>query len=87
MPGILAAGDVRHGSVKRVAAAVGEGATTVQLVQQGRTPGADEAAGARAPAEADGRLRTPAKPRRRRARAARSTAAPAGSVVVGAAAF
>ncbi len=34
MPGILAAGDVRHGSVKRVAAAVGEGSVTVQLVQQ-----------------------------------------------------
>jgi thioredoxin reductase (NADPH) len=25
MPGIFAAGDVRHGSVKRVASAVGEG--------------------------------------------------------------
>jgi thioredoxin reductase (NADPH) len=32
VPGVLAAGDVRHGSVKRVAAAVGEGATAVQLV-------------------------------------------------------
>ena len=27
IPGVFAAGDVRHGSVKRVAAAVGEGAT------------------------------------------------------------
>jgi thioredoxin reductase (NADPH) len=29
-PGIFAAGDVRHGSVKRVAAAVGEGAAAIQ---------------------------------------------------------
>jgi thioredoxin reductase (NADPH) len=34
MPGVLAAGDVRHGSVKRVAAAVGEGAMAVQLVHR-----------------------------------------------------
>jgi thioredoxin reductase (NADPH) len=34
IPGIFAAGDVRHGSVKRVAAAVGEGATAVQSVQR-----------------------------------------------------
>ena len=34
MPRIFAAGDVRHGSVKRVAAAVGEGSVTVQLLQQ-----------------------------------------------------
>jgi thioredoxin reductase (NADPH) len=33
MPGVLAAGDVRHGSVKRVAAAVGEGSIAIQLVQ------------------------------------------------------
>jgi thioredoxin reductase (NADPH) len=32
LPGVFAAGDVRHGSVKRVASAVGEGATAVQLV-------------------------------------------------------
>jgi thioredoxin reductase (NADPH) len=32
MPGVLAVGDVRHGSVKRVASAVGEGAIAVQLV-------------------------------------------------------
>jgi thioredoxin reductase (NADPH) len=31
MPGVLAAGDVRHASVKRVASAVGEGAIAVQL--------------------------------------------------------
>jgi thioredoxin reductase (NADPH) len=33
MPGVFAAGDVRHGSVKRVAAAVGEGATAVRSAQ------------------------------------------------------
>lgn len=33
-PGIFAAGDARHGSVKRVAAAVGEGATAVQNIHQ-----------------------------------------------------
>ena len=32
MPGVFAAGDVRHASVKRVASAVGEGAIAVQLV-------------------------------------------------------
>jgi thioredoxin reductase (NADPH) len=32
MPGVLAAGDVRHGSVKRVASAVGAGAIAVQSV-------------------------------------------------------
>jgi thioredoxin reductase len=34
MPGVFAAGDARHGSVKRVAAAVGEGAATVPLVHR-----------------------------------------------------
>jgi thioredoxin reductase (NADPH) len=34
MPGVFAAGDVRHGSVKRVASAVGEGAVAVQLVHE-----------------------------------------------------
>lgn len=34
VPGICAAGDVRAGSIKRVAAAVGEGSTTVHLVHQ-----------------------------------------------------
>jgi thioredoxin reductase (NADPH) len=33
-PGIFAAGDARHGSVKRVASAVGEGAVAVALVHQ-----------------------------------------------------
>jgi thioredoxin reductase (NADPH) len=34
MPGVFAAGDVRHGSVKRAATAVGEGAIAVQFVHQ-----------------------------------------------------
>ncbi len=34
VPGIFAAGDVRHGSTKRVAAGVGEGSIAVQLVHQ-----------------------------------------------------
>jgi thioredoxin reductase (NADPH) len=41
LPGVFAAGDVRSGSVKRVASAVGEGAMAVQLVHahlQGRGP-------------------------------------------------
>ena len=41
LPGVFAAGDVRSGSVKRVASAVGEGAMAVQLVHahlHGRGP-------------------------------------------------
>ncbi len=34
MPGVFAAGDVRHQSVKRIASAVGEGAMSVQFVHQ-----------------------------------------------------
>jgi thioredoxin reductase (NADPH) len=34
VPGVFAAGDVRHGSVKRVASAVGAGAITVQSVHE-----------------------------------------------------
>ena len=34
VPGVFAAGDVRQGSIKRVAAAVGEGSMAVQLVHQ-----------------------------------------------------
>jgi thioredoxin reductase (NADPH) len=34
VPGVFAAGDVRHGTAKRVASAVGEGALAVQLVHQ-----------------------------------------------------
>jgi thioredoxin reductase (NADPH) len=31
-PGVLTAGDVRHGAVKRVASAVGEGSVAIRLV-------------------------------------------------------
>ena len=34
IPGVFAVGDVRHRSVKRVAAAVGEGSTAIQLVHE-----------------------------------------------------
>ena len=34
VPGIFTAGDVRHGSIKRIAAAVGEGSTAIQLIHQ-----------------------------------------------------
>jgi thioredoxin reductase (NADPH) len=34
LPGVFAAGDVRHRSVKRVASAVGEGAIAVQLIHE-----------------------------------------------------
>jgi thioredoxin reductase (NADPH) len=34
VPGIFVAGDVRHGSVKRAASAVGEGSIAVQFAHQ-----------------------------------------------------
>jgi thioredoxin reductase (NADPH) len=34
IPGVFAAGDVRYGSVKRVASAVGEGATAIHLTHE-----------------------------------------------------
>ena len=34
MPGVFAAGDVRHQSVKRVASAVGEGSIAVQFTHR-----------------------------------------------------
>ena len=34
LPGIFATGDVRHGSIRRVAGAVGEGSTAIQLVHR-----------------------------------------------------
>jgi thioredoxin reductase (NADPH) len=34
IPGVLAAGDVRHGSIKRVAAGVGEGSMAIAVVHQ-----------------------------------------------------
>jgi thioredoxin reductase (NADPH) len=46
LPGVFAAGDVRQGSVKRVASAVGEGANTIPLVHRYlQTTGATPAAG------------------------------------------
>jgi thioredoxin reductase (NADPH) len=38
MPGVFAAGDIRHGSIKRVAAAVGEGSTAAMFVRQHLSP-------------------------------------------------
>jgi thioredoxin reductase (NADPH) len=37
MPGVFAAGDVRHDSIKRVAAAVGEGSTVIRQVHEYRS--------------------------------------------------
>jgi thioredoxin reductase (NADPH) len=34
MPGVFAAGDVRHGSVHRVASAVGAGAIAIQSIHE-----------------------------------------------------
>jgi thioredoxin reductase (NADPH) len=34
LPGVFAVGDVRHGSVKRVASAVGEGSICIRLVHE-----------------------------------------------------
>ncbi|HSP07400.1 MAG TPA: fused response regulator/thioredoxin-disulfide reductase, partial [Acidobacteriota bacterium] len=34
VPGIFVVGDVRHGSVKRVASGVGEGSIAVQMIHQ-----------------------------------------------------
>jgi thioredoxin reductase (NADPH) len=42
-PGVFAAGDVRHGSVKRVTAAMGDGAAVLQVVHQHLADGAPEA--------------------------------------------
>jgi thioredoxin reductase (NADPH) len=55
MPGVLAAGDVRHASVKRVAAAVGEGSIAIQQVQRLLTDG--QLHSARAPERAFGATR------------------------------
>ena len=51
-PGIFAAGDVRHDSVKRVAAAVGEGAAAVQQVLRYLRTSRPDRASARVPREA-----------------------------------
>jgi thioredoxin reductase (NADPH) len=34
MPGVFAAGDVRHGSMNRVASAAGEGSIAIRLVHE-----------------------------------------------------
>jgi thioredoxin reductase (NADPH) len=34
VPGVFAAGDVRHRSVKRVASAVGEGSIAIQVIHE-----------------------------------------------------
>ena len=47
MPGVFAAGDVRSGSVKRVAAAVGEGAEAIQQLHRIHAAGAEIAARSR----------------------------------------
>ena len=44
MPGVFAAGDVRQGSIRRVASAVGDGATVVRLVHEHLRTGAAELA-------------------------------------------
>jgi thioredoxin reductase (NADPH) len=45
MPGVFAAGDVREGSIKRIASAVGDGATVIRLVHEHvRPPRAELAA-------------------------------------------
>lgn len=38
IPGVFAVGDVRHGSMKRVAAAVGEGASAIRSVHAAIAP-------------------------------------------------
>ena len=58
MPGVFASGDVRHGSVKRVASAVGDGSIAIQLVHSlfaADQPKASRPAKEAAPALGDGR--------------------------------
>ena len=55
LPGVFAAGDVRRGSVKRVASAVGEGAATIPLVHRYLAPAAAATPSRRGPV-------TPARP-------------------------
>ncbi len=58
MPGVFASGDVRHGSVKRVASAVGEGSIAIQLIHSllaADQPKASQPAKEAAPALSDGR--------------------------------
>ncbi len=48
LPGVFAVGDVRHGAVKRVASAVGEGSIAIQQVHRRLEEGAEAGLGARA---------------------------------------
>jgi thioredoxin reductase (NADPH) len=41
VPGVFAAGDMRHRSIKRVASAAGEGATAIHLVHEFLSAGQD----------------------------------------------
>jgi thioredoxin reductase (NADPH) len=52
MPGVFALGDVRAGSVKRIAAAVGEGSAAVAQVHRYLARLATDAASAASPASA-----------------------------------
>lgn len=61
LPGVFAAGDVRAGSVKRVASAVGEGSVAVQEVHQYLAAPADLGAPAR-PVDAVNRAPSPGAP-------------------------
>jgi thioredoxin reductase (NADPH) len=56
LPGVFAAGDVRRGSVKRVASAVGEGAATIPLVHRylARAAAGRETPGRRSPSARTG---------------------------------
>jgi thioredoxin reductase (NADPH) len=44
MPGVLAVGDVRHGSIKRVASAVGEGSVAIRVLHRLLDPVAERGA-------------------------------------------
>ncbi len=72
VPGLLAAGDVRHGSVGRVAAAVGEGSIAVQtlhgLLADGQLPAGVDHAACRSCAGPVGPRAGGARPRARRSR-------------------
>jgi len=46
VPGVFAARDVRHGSVKRVASAVGEGSVAVMFIHRYLTDSCTDQAGA-----------------------------------------
>ncbi len=61
MSGVFAAGDVRQDSIKRVASAVGDGATVIRLVHERlRTHTAELGSGDAQPTGLDGNLSSPA---------------------------